>query len=303
MVSPKIAIMGSGLMGTWHARYSRRCGASICGIVDDQLLKDCRPVVLHVCTPLESHVEIARLALNSGVNVLMEKPLAPDEASTRELLSLAERNGLLLAPVHQFLFQDGFLHAHAAMPSLGRILHIDSTFCSAGGERGKGSPDEIVAEILPHPLSMIERLLPDSLSAFDWNAIRQLPGEWRIVGEGLGVSVSLLISLQGRPTESSMRIVTDGGVVDLDLFHGFATVDRAAVSKTSKIARPFRRAAQEFHGAGWNLTRRLIKREFAYPGLLTLISEFYKAVGQEHPAPINPKETIAVASARDRILP
>jgi hypothetical protein len=210
---------------------------------------------------------------------------------------------LLIAPAHQFLFQRGFLRARDAVPALGRILHLDATFCSAGGERsGPAQLDEVAAEILPHPLALIERLLPGSLESFVWNVIRPLAGEWRIVGGGNGVSVSILTSLHGRPTESSFRIVTAGGVIELDLFHGFATIDNAPVSKATKIARPFRTAIRQFRGAGWNLGRRFMAREFAYPGLRTLISEFYAAVRRGAPSPISSMETLAVAGARDAVL-
>jgi hypothetical protein len=111
-----------------------------------------------------------------------------------------------------------------------------------------------------------------------------------------------LISLHGRPTEASFRIVTGGGVIDLDLFHGFASVDRADVSRPAKIARPFRLAARRSIGAGANLARLIVEREFAYPGLRTLIGEFYDAIRRGGPSPISPRETLAVAAARDAVL-
>ena len=90
--------------------------------------------------------------------------------------------------------------------------------------------------------------------------------------------------------------------MELDLFHGFATVDTAAVSRSAKAARPFRLALGQFMGAGTNLMRRFVTREFAYPGLRTLISEFYDAARRSGPSPISPRETVAVAVARDAVL-
>lgn len=323
--TPTVAIVGAGLMGAWHARYARSCGASICGVVDRdhaaagqlasqfaagrafaelaRLLELFRPDVIHVCTPLDSHFEIAAAALESGVHVLAEKPLTADAAAAGHLLSMAEQKSLLLAPVHQFLFQRGFLRTQAAVPQLGRILHIDAIFCSAGGERNTaGDLDEIAAEILPHPLALVERLVPGVLKGIDWSCRRPMEGEWRISGDGRGISISTLISLHGRPTESTLRIVTDGGVIELDLFHGYATIDAAPVSKASKITRPFRKSVNHFRGAAGNLARRLVTREFAYPGLRTLISEFYAALRNRSPSPISPGEIMAVARARDHLL-
>jgi predicted dehydrogenase len=320
-----IAIVGAGLMGRWHAQYARYCSGKVVGILDcdrdsakrlaesftgaqaytelNDLLKACQPRVIHICTPIESHARIAETAMAFGANVLVEKPMAVDAAASRDLLAAAERNRLLLTPTHQFLFQRGFLLARKTAPSLGRILHLDATFCSAGGEiPGSDTLDGIAGGILPHPLALIERLLPGHLDAIVWSVTRTFEGEWRILGAGKSLSVSILISLHGRPTEASFRIVTDGGVFDVDLFHGFATVDTAAVSRLAKAARPFRMAARRFIGAGTNLARRVVTREFAYPGLRTLISEFYDAVRRGGPPPISPSETLAVAVARDVVL-
>jgi hypothetical protein len=91
-------------------------------------------------------------------------------------------------------------------------------------------------------------------------------------------------------------------VIELDLFHGYATIDAAPVSKASKITRPFRKSVNHFRGAAGNLARRLVTREFAYPGLRTLISEFYAALRNRSPSPISPGEIMAVARARDHLL-
>jgi len=323
--TPTVAIVGAGLMGAWHARYARSTGASVYGVVDrdhaaasrlasqfargraftelDRLLEGSRPDVIHVCTPLDSHFKIIEAGLESGAHVLAEKPLTPDVAAARHLLSTAEQKGLLLAPVHQFLFQRGFLGAQAAIPHLGPILHIDATFCSAGGEFTKAeSLDEIAAEILPHPLALVDRLLPGILKEIEWSGRRPIEGEWRISGDARGVSISMLISLHGRPTEAAFRIVTEGGVIELDLFHGFATIDAAPVSRTSKIIRPFRKSVSHFRSAAGNLAQRFVTREFAYPGLLRLISEFYAALRRRSASPISPEEILAVAGARDHLL-
>ncbi len=320
-----VAIAGAGLMGAWHAVYAQRCGASIVAVVDSNgeaadrlsgrfpgsrslrsvvdLKDDLRPKVLHICTPIESHANLALSALEAGMHVLVEKPLAEDAPVSRDLLTAAARCGRVVMPVHQFLFQDGFRNAMARKAELGSILHIDATFCSAGATLvANQNSDSIAADILPHPLSLIERLVPGTLGTTDWTVLSVRAGEWRVCGRANGLSISIVISLNGRPTECAMRILTEDGAIDLDLFHGFAIVDRASVSRASKIARPFRTGAARFGHAGWNLARRLATRQFAYPGLHRLIAEFYHALQTGLSAPISPEEIIATALARDEIV-
>jgi len=320
-----VAIAGAGLMGAWHAIYAQRCGATIVAVVDSNVEAGARlcarfpgsrnvtsvadlkhalkPKVLHICTPIESHANLALSALEAGMHVLVEKPLAGDAQVSRDLLSAAVRCGRVVMPVHQFLFQDGFRNVMARKAELGSILHIDATFCSAGATLVTNQDsDSVAAGILPHPLSLIERLVPGTLGAADWTVFHMRAGEWRVCGRANGLSISIVISLHGRPTECAMRIITEDGAVDLDLFHGFAIVDRASVSRAAKIARPFRTATARFGQAGWNLARRLVTRQFAYPGLNRLIAEFYHALDTGSSAPIAPEEIIAIASARDQIV-
>ena len=321
----EIAVAGAGITGRWHAAYARRCGARVCAIVDPDesagrrlaariagaawctdvadLLQRSKPAVLHVCSPLKTHAGIARLALEAGAHVLIEKPLAESAATTEALLELASRQGLLLVPVHQFVFQDGMSKALAVLPGLGRMLHLEARICSAGGT---GFPaaglDQIAADILPHPLSLVERLMPGLSGSADWKVLRPDSGEWRAVAGGGGMSIDLLVSLHGRPTECSFQVTAEQGSIHLDLFHGFARIDRGSVSRAGKITQPFRTASAHLAQASLNLARRLVHREPAYPGLLRLIRLFYEAVRTGSGAPLQPAEILAVAQVRDSLL-
>ena len=54
-----------------------------------QLLKESRPDVVNVTTPPQSHFPIARLCLESGTHVYVEKPFTVDENEARHLIDLA----------------------------------------------------------------------------------------------------------------------------------------------------------------------------------------------------------------------
>lgn len=72
----------------------------------------------------------------------------------------------------------------------------------------------------------------------------------RVAGATHDLTTSVLVSLQGRPTECSLRILTNGGVIDLDLFPGFATIDSAPVSRSAKIGSPFQMSTHRMARAG-----------------------------------------------------
>ena len=122
-----------------------------------------------MCTPLATHVELVSTLLTVGLHALVEKPFADNAADTRSLLALAADRRLIVCPVHQFLFQDGVRRIVDWLPALGRVRRIEFSTCSAGAVSGDpAAPDALVAEILPHPLSLIASLLGSRVFGADW---------------------------------------------------------------------------------------------------------------------------------------
>lgn len=320
----RAAVVGAGLMGRWHAHALVRSGGSLRAIIDpraerahalaasypgarvfpdlEALLAAERVDVVHICTPAETHVELAGLAITGGCHTLVEKPLAPSAAVTAELLRLAAERQVLLCPVHQFLFQPGVLRLQREIPRLAPLLHIDSVACSAGADGlGEEASDRVAFDILPHPLSLLARLLPASLDSADWQLLRPAAGELRVSGVAEGISLSLLISMNGRPTCNLLRVIGGAGTAHLDLFHGFSVIESGAVSRTRKILKPFALSGRQLAGATHNLVRRALRSEPAYPGLRELVRRFYAAARANRPAPVAPGEILTVASALDRL--
>src|SRR6266545_3565709 len=57
-----------------------------------------------IATPSFTHFELARAALQAGKHVLVMKPLTTRVEHAEELCDLAERQGVLLAVDHTFVF-------------------------------------------------------------------------------------------------------------------------------------------------------------------------------------------------------
>jgi predicted dehydrogenase len=320
-----VIVVGAGLMGRWHARAARRAGARILAVVDvnagraaalaaahpgarafDTLaaaLGKCDPLACHVCTPLPTHADLATESLEAGLHVLVEKPFTDSLESTRTLLELAESKGRLAIPVHQFPHQRGVRRAYAFLPRIGPLRQVGFVACSAGAAGGTATEaDRVAAEILPHPLSLLEHLLPGVLAKTDWQVTRPTHGEWLAQSSADGVGIQLLISMGGRPPVNELRLIGERGSVTCDLFHGYAGAEAGAVSRTRKMLRPFSRAIGHGARAGANLVHRTVTGEFAYPGLDSLVREFYLAVAGSGPSPAGVEEILAIAAAHQRIL-
>lgn len=320
-------IAGAGLMGRYHARAAVAAGASIVAIIDGdatasarlagafgsaktftdlpQALKTVDANVVHICTPADTHIALAELAADAGLHALIEKPLAATAADTRRVVEKFASARCIACPTHQYAFQRSVRSAVDSLPRLGEIRHIAFEICSAGADRSGMDLDDLVAEILPHPLAMVQKFLPTAdLAALDWNCVRTAPGDWQIVVPVDQVALTVSMSMSGRPTRFLTRVTADRGTVELDNFHDFAVILPGSVSRAQKIAAPFVRDGLGLLAAGRNLVSRAIRSELAYPGLTTLVGAFYDAVRdpQANPPPVTSEQAIAVAEARDRII-
>ncbi|UCD30456.1 MAG: Gfo/Idh/MocA family oxidoreductase [Planctomycetota bacterium] len=115
-----VAVVGTGHMGRHHVRiYHEMPEADLVGVVDidsdraasmakeyqTQAYKSIDPLLdkikaVSIAVPTTAHVEIARPLLENGIAVLIEKPIAPDSASARLLLELANRHNSLVQVGH-----------------------------------------------------------------------------------------------------------------------------------------------------------------------------------------------------------
>ena len=319
-----VTIVGAGLMGRWHAHAARRSGARI-AVVADQDVRRAKELagrypgaqaigavdlaciardsqVAHVCTPLETHETVVASLLEGGVSVLAEKPLCEDAAATIRLLDLARERGILLCPVHQMPFQDGIQRLLRELGSIGDLLHVDFTACTAGAASAADPEhDQLIADILPHPLSLFRRVLNAPVAELAWTSLHPRAGELRATALSGRTTLSMAISTHGRPTANKIRVIGERGTFDADLYHGFAVLSRGRVSRSGKMLQPFVDAAGTIARAGANLANRAVHLEPAYPGLVALVTAFYASVAKKGASPISHNETIDVAVARDRL--
>lgn len=319
-----VAIVGAGLMGSWHARYAVRAGAEIAAIVDRDaialrhlavrypaainvadlpaLLAAPLPDAAHVCTASGTHVEIAERLLERGIHVLVEKPLATNANETKRLLQIADAHGALLCPVYQFPFQSGFERAQKRLATMGRAIRAEITMCSTGADRLRADGDALVREVLPHPPAILAALFPDARADLaTWHATRSGEGEFAAHGRFGNVEAGVCISAHARPPRCEARLLCSGGTLLLDFFHGYVAVQPDRSGRYGKLVQPFAAAASQSFAAAGNLAHRLVEREPAYPGLRHLIAAFHAAVRNGAVSPVKRETIVAVAQWCDHV--
>ena len=78
--------------------------------------------IVHIATPIETHYELAEMAVEAGKNVLVEKPMTLSSHEAYHLVDLAKERGLLIEISHPIRF-------NRALQVAGEMLN--------GGELGK----------------------------------------------------------------------------------------------------------------------------------------------------------------------
>ena len=271
-----------------------------------EILDAMRPDVVHVCTPFPTHEEIASEALEAGCHIYVEKPFTEGVAAADRLLSLAESMRLKVCAGHQLLFQLPARRAAELAPRLGGVVHVESYFSfraakRAGPGRAPRRADEQLLDILPHPVYVLLRFIaaaaggaePVSMSALDIGPGGTVHASFRR-GATTG---TLVVTLDGRPIESYLRMVGKNGSLHADFVRG--TVQRLigpGSSGIDKLLAPYQIAGQLLAGTTTAMTRRFVKGQRSYPGLAEIFSAFYDAILSGGASPVSPsaiRETVA----------
>jgi predicted dehydrogenase len=110
------------LLDRFGARYPN---ARTTARFDDLLADDALQAVI-VATPVTTHYDLARRALEAGKHVFVEKPPALSGAEADELVTLAEERGLVLLPGHLLLYHPAVAKLKDLIDTgeLGDILYL-----------------------------------------------------------------------------------------------------------------------------------------------------------------------------------
>ncbi len=315
----KVALLGAGAMGRHHATALGRCRRPVrlIGVADpdpearaalgageggtrgfsttDELLEALDPDIAHVCTPPGSHADLAVRALESGAHVYVEKPFAPTLREARRILEVAEARSLRVCPGHQLLFERPSREVERLLPALGDVVHVESFFSFRAVKTRAGraslSPDEQLIDVLPHPTYLLLRFLELAQPQAAWSLAALEVGPagtvHAIVRRGT-VTATLLVTLEGRPVESFVRIVGTHGTVTADYVRGITL--RAigpGSSGIDKLLQPYRQAKQLVGRTTVAMGRRIRSRRKSYAGLVEIFDALHDAVVDGAPSPVS----------------
>jgi len=130
----------------------------------DELMSSSEIQAIAVITPVWTHYELAKTALEHGKHVFVEKPFTSNTAQAEELIDLAAKKNLKIMVDHTFLFTGAVQKIKTLLNegSLGKLYYYDSTRVNLGLFQHDVN---VIWDLAPHDLSIIDHLIDETPEA------------------------------------------------------------------------------------------------------------------------------------------
>jgi predicted dehydrogenase len=350
----RVAIVGCGKIADAHvAQIQRVSGCEIVGVCDREelmakqlferfpikgyfsdikaMLTEAQPDVVHITTPPQSHFEIAKICLNHGCHLYVEKPFTLNTAQAVELIAVAQQRELKVTVGHD----EQFSHVARRMRQYvragflgGEPVHMESYFCYDLSDPAYAKaflsdkehwlrklPGKLLHNIISHGIARIAEFFPDDAPevvahGFISPRLRSM-GEAEIVDElrvliygAGGHTAYFTFSSQMRPSLHQFRIYGAKNSMILDEDHQvlLKCTGKRLKSYAEKFVAPIRFSTQYYTELAGNL-RRFLRNDFhVKAGMKCLIESFYASVTNGAPVPIAYREILLTSRIMDGIF-
>jgi len=117
-----------------------------------------------VITPVWTHYELTKAAVENGKHVFVEKPFTSSTAQAEELINLAAKKNLKIMVDHTFLFTGAVKKIKQLLKegTLGNLYYYDSTRVNLGLFQHDVN---VIWDLAPHDLSIVDHLIAETPEA------------------------------------------------------------------------------------------------------------------------------------------
>ncbi len=129
-----------------------------------EVIKSPQIDAIAVVSPVWTHYELTKAALENGKHVFVEKPFTSNTAQAEELIELAQKKNLKIMVDHTFLFTGAVRKIDQLLKdgALGKLYYYDSTRVNLGLFQ---HDINVLWDLAPHDLSIMDHLLKSSPEA------------------------------------------------------------------------------------------------------------------------------------------
>lgn len=348
----KVAIVGCGKIADGHVgELQKMSDVDIVGVCDREvlmaeqlamrfgiarftddfaeLLASARPDVVHITTPPQSHVALARQAIDAGSHVYVEKPLALDHATATELVSHARTQGRRITVGHSFAFDPPALVMRKLIAEgvLGDPVHVESYFgynlTGPFGATILGDPRHWVHALpgklfhnnIDHMLNKITEFIVDErpeVSAHGWvqrphlfgDTRDQMMDELRVVIRGKSVSGVGTFTSHVSPVSHFARVYGTRNIIHVDYNIRTVVVENGVrlPSAIGRLTPAFGRGWSYYKEGGRNIFRFARSRVQFFAGMNMLMRRFYASIRADADPPIATDDMLRMTALMDDIF-
>ena len=296
-----------------------------------QMLEECRPDVVHITTPPQSHCSIGKQCLMAGANVYVEKPFAIDTNQAEELIYYANARGLKLTVGHDLQFS----HPSRRLRQLvkngylgGEPVHIESYYCYELSDASYASalfadkdhwvrrlPGKLLHNVISHGIARISEFLTTdnpTVLAYGYQSPflrrqkeEEIVDELRVIVADEGQTTAYFtFSSQMRPSLNSLHIYgpRNGLVLDQDRETLIKLTGNRLKSYAEKFLPPMGLAAQQVTNVGANILKFAANDFHMKTGMKYLIESFYRSIKTDTDVPIPYREILLTCRIMDGIF-
>jgi predicted dehydrogenase len=348
----RVAIVGCGKIADQHAQEIVHIpGCEIVGLCDreelmasqlrerlnvaahftgvDELLDKAKPDVVHITTPPQTHYALAKLCLEAGCHVYVEKPFTINLADAHELVDLATRSNLKLTVGHNAQFS----HAANRMRNLvaegylgGPPVHMESYYCYDLSDAGYAKallgdryhwvrtlPGGLLQNTISHGISRAAEFLTGDpkVIAFGFTSPllksigeREIVDELRVILHDGAATAYFTFSSQMRPSLHMLRMYgpKNGLIMDEDQQTVVKLKGSRYKSYLQQFVPPWDHAKQYVGSSLGNIKKFLTADFQTGHGMKVLIQNFYSSIVEGKPVPIPYDEILRTSRIMNEIF-
>lgn len=130
----------------------------------DALLRSAQIDAIAIVTPVRTHYGLAKMALENGKHIFVEKPFTCRSREAEDLIDLAERNNLKIMVDHTFLFTGAVKKIRQLIGdgTLGQLYYYDSVRVNLGLFQHDVN---VLWDLAPHDLAIMDYLIAEKPEA------------------------------------------------------------------------------------------------------------------------------------------
>jgi len=245
MLRVRTAVIGVGYLGRFHAqKYAALPEAELIAVVDAntearervaaetacRAVADFREILgevdaVSIATPTPLHFSIAKACLESGVHVLVEKPITETLEQARDLVALAAATGRVLQVGHLERFNSAIL---ALAGTLQTPRFVESHRLAPF--KARGTDVNVVLDLMIHDIDLIQSLVGAPIESIDAVGTSVFSAGLDIANARIryanGCVANTTASRVSMKMERKLRLFQDDAYISIDLQQKVITIVR-----------------------------------------------------------------------------